>query len=89
MLEALHWTCEDVYGRDALDRQYLAWKVKGQRIGPVTSIGTVLRGADGSVSRVYRRIDQMSGAAATAGLRDGHSCAFLGHTKSGTPRPLR
>ena len=56
MLASLDWTPEDVYGRDGLDRQSLAWLVKGQRIGPVTSIATVLRGTDGSTTWVYRRV---------------------------------
>ena len=55
MLASLAWTVADVFGRDDLDRQSLAWKVQGQRIGPVTSIATTLRGADGSTTWIYRR----------------------------------
>ena len=58
MLAAMDWTTEDVFGRDDLDRQSLAWKVKGQRIGPITKIAAVLRGTDGSTTWVYRRVEK-------------------------------
>ena len=57
MLVAMDWTVEDVYGRDEIDRQSLAWKVKGQRIGPTTSTAVTLRGTDGSTTWVYRRVE--------------------------------
>ena len=56
-LEDMGWTAGDVFGRDDIDHQSLAWKVKGQRIGPVTSTAIVLRGADGSTTWVYRRVE--------------------------------
>ena len=55
MLEAMDWTVEDVFGRDAADTQSVAWRVEGQRIGPVTSIAIVLRAGDGAVTHIYRR----------------------------------
>lgn len=58
MLDAMGWTVEDTFGRDDLDRQSLAWKVQGQRIGPVTRTAVTLRGDDGSTTWVYRRVDR-------------------------------
>lgn len=58
MLVAMEWTTQDVFGRDDIDRQSLAWKMQGQRIGPVTTLAVTLRGADGSTTWVYRRTEK-------------------------------
>ena len=54
-LAALGWSLEDLFGRDDLDHQSVAWLVQGRRIGPVTKIAIVLRGTDDSITWVYRR----------------------------------
>ena len=54
MLVAMEWTTQDVFGRDDIDRQSLAWKMQGQRIGPIGRVAAVLRGADGATTWVYR-----------------------------------
>ena len=61
MLASLDWTPEDVFGRDDLDYQSLAWKVKGRRIGPATSIAIVLRAADEAVTHIFRRDSNPTG----------------------------
>ncbi len=61
MLAAMDWTTEDVFGRDDLDRQSLAWRVRGQTIWTVVSENSdavVLRGADGRQTFIYRRADK-------------------------------
>ena len=57
MLAAMGWTLPDVLGRDRIDHLSLVWLVKGQRIGPITSIAVTLRGTDGSTTWVYRRVE--------------------------------
>jgi len=56
-LAALGWLPQDVFGRDDLDHQSVAWRVKGQRIWFVDSVAVTLRGADGSTTWVYRRVE--------------------------------
>ena len=62
-LAALNWTPQDVFGRDDLDHQSVAWRVKGQEIRFVGSVAITLRNADGSMTRIFRREDNPTGDA--------------------------
>ena len=67
LLMAAGWTTQGTFGRDDLDRQSLAWKVRGQRIESIGKVAAVLRGADASTSYVYRRDSDADGLVSADG----------------------
>ena len=60
-LAALGWLPQDVFGRDDLDHQSVAWRMKGQEIRFVGSVAITLRNADGSVTHIFRRDSNPTG----------------------------